>query len=80
LQKPAFEVHRLLHCDFAVVDIGDKEFAAGMAFVALTRVKLFDHLVVEGFPYDRVANLYKNESLKKRLKEEERLRGLFEEI
>jgi hypothetical protein len=51
-----------------------------LQFVAFTRVKLYDHIAIEGFPYDRVANLYKNESLKKRVVEEKRLQLLSKEL
>ena len=61
----------------AVVDLGKKEFSAGLTFVACSRVRqLKDLLFVTPFPFQRVANLASSYRHSKRLHEEKRLQTL----
>ena len=60
-----------------VIDVGKKEFSAGLTFVACSRVRqLKDLLFVPPFPFQRVANLAKSHRYTERLREEKRLQGL----
>lgn len=64
--------------DKAVVDVGKKEFSAGLTFVACSRVReLKDLLFVPPFPYQRVANLASSRRHGERLREEKRLQALY---
>ena len=61
----------------AVIDVGKKEFSAGLTFVTCSRVRqLKDLLFVPPFPFQRVANLAKSHRHTERLREEKRLQGL----
>ena len=61
----------------AVVDLGKKEFSAGLTFVACSRVRqLKDLLFVTPFPFQRVANLASSYRHSERLHEEKRLQTL----
>lgn len=55
------------------INIGDKEMAAGITYVALSRAKTLDGILLEGFPYSRLAKLNKKEALKKRTEWEQSL-------
>jgi ATP-dependent DNA helicase PIF1 len=56
-----------------VVDLGRYERSIGQAFVALSRVKNINDLVVEPCDFTRLSRLKDYPSLKKRLEEERRL-------
>ena len=59
------------------VDIGKKEFCAGLTFVALSRVRrLTDLLLNPPFPFQRLKNLARSRRLDERKAEEERLKTL----
>ena len=61
----------------AVVDLGKKEFSAGLTFVACSRVRqLKDLLFVTPFLFQRVANLASSYRHSERLHEEKRLQTL----
>ena len=61
----------------AVIDLGKKEFSAGLTFVACSRVRqLKDLLFVTPFPFQRVANLASSYRHSERLHEEKRLQTL----
>ena len=61
----------------AVIDVGKKEFSAGLTFVAYSCVRqLKDLLFVPPFPFQRVANLAKSHRHTERLHEEKRLQAL----
>ena len=61
----------------AVVDLGKKEFSAGLTFVACSRVRqLKDLLFITPFPFQRVANLASSYRHSERLHEEKRLQTL----
>ena len=61
----------------AVVDLGKKEFSAGLTFVACSRVRqLKDLLFVTPLPFQRVANLASSYRHSERLHEEKRLQTL----
>ncbi len=66
-----------LTLDKVVVDVGKKEFSAGLTFVACSRVRqLQDQLFVPQFPYQRLDNLANSQHLIKRIQEDERLHFL----
>ena len=61
----------------AVIDVGKKEFSAGLTFVACSRVRqLKDLLFVPPFLFQRVANLAKSYRHTERLREEKQLQAL----
>lgn len=66
-----------LTLDKAVVDIGTKEFSAGLTYVACSRVrKLTDLLFDPPFTFERLNNLSHNCRLHERLQEDQRLQHL----
>ena len=61
----------------AVIDVGKKDFSAGLTFVAYSRVRqLKDLLFMPPFTFQRVANLAKSHRHTERLREEKRVQGL----
>ena len=60
--------------DKVVIDVGKKEFSAGLTFVACSRVRrMTDLLFVPPFPFQRVSGLCKSQRLKERQQEDRRL-------
>ena len=65
----AITIHKAqgLTLNKVVIDVGKKEFCAGLTFVACSRVRsLSDLLFNPPFPYQRLANLSKSQRLKER--------------
>ena len=61
----------------AVVDIGSKEFCAGLTFVACSRVRcLSDLMFSPGFDFDRISSIANNVRLQERKAEDSRLQLL----
>lgn len=61
-----------LTLDKVIIDIGKKEFCAGLTYVACSRVRrLKDLLFISPFPYERLSNISKSKRLQKRLHEDE---------
>lgn len=59
------------------VDVGKKEFSAGLTFVAISRVRrLKDLLLNPPFSFQRLKNLAKSRRIEERKNEEERLKSL----
>ena len=60
--------------DKVVINVGKKEFSAGLTFVACSRVqRMTDLLFVPPFPFQRVSGLCKSQRLKERQQEDWRL-------
>lgn len=76
----AISVHKAqgITLDQAVVDIGSSEFALGLTYVALSRVKTIDGLLIDpAFPSDRLLkNINGNTAWNVKRSELERLRSL----
>lgn len=64
--------------DKAVIDIGEKEFACGLTYVALSRMKRIDDCLIVVKEFDRYERINKSKGLKLRLAEEQRLINLSE--
>lgn len=60
------------------VDLGPSEKAAGLTYVALTRVRSLSSLIIEPMPYERLTSLKKSSNYKYRVLEEIRLSKLNE--
>ena len=60
----------------AVIDLGDKEYVAGCTFVALSRVRSINDLVLKTMTFSRLQNISKCKNLQKRLTEEQKLNRL----
>lgn len=60
------------------IDLGPSEKAAGLTYVALTRVRRISDLVIEPMAYDRLKSLQKTSNYKFRLLEEARLNNLHQ--
>lgn len=60
----------------AVIDIGDKEMAAGCTFVVVSRLRSLTDGIFEPITFQRLASIGNMKRLKQRLTEEERLREL----
>jgi hypothetical protein len=57
----------------AIIDIGDKEFTAGLTFVAVSRVRALKDLVFKPFNFERLQRIKSSKRLQERLNEEKRL-------
>ncbi len=63
-----------LTLDKVIIDVGKKEFDAGLTFVACSSVRhLQDLLFIPPLPYQRLANLANSQRLLQRIQEDERL-------
>ena len=59
-----------------VIDLGKAERAAGCSFVALSRVRCLDNVVLQPLSFQRLQAIAKSKQLQQRLREEERLQQL----
>ena len=71
----AITVHKLqgLTLDRAVIDLGKKEFAVRLSFVALSRVKRLHDCLLQPFAFERLKSLARNKNVQVRKNEECRL-------
>jgi ATP-dependent DNA helicase PIF1 len=60
-----------------IIDFGEKEYAAGLSFVAVFRVRALDDLLFQPFSYERLQKIKKSKRLQDRLNEEKRLTSLI---
>jgi ATP-dependent exoDNAse (exonuclease V) alpha subunit len=60
----------------AVIDLGKKEFVAGLSFVAISRVRSFDDILFKPFSFNRLQRIKDCKRLKERIAEETRLTKL----
>jgi len=60
----------------AVIDFGEHEFAQGLSFVALSRVRTSDSLVIEPFPDERLTALGQAKRVQAMREEDARLKRL----
>ena len=57
----------------AVIDLGKKEFAAGLSFVAISRVRSLNDILFKKFTFSRLQCIKNCKRLKERIAEEKRL-------
>jgi len=55
------------------IDLGSKEFAAGLSFVTVSRVHALQDLLFKPFSFERLERIKLRRRLKKRKEEEKRL-------
>jgi len=60
----------------AVIDLGKKEFAAGLSFVSISRVRSLDDILFKHFSFNRLEHIRNCKRLKERIAEEIRLREM----
>jgi hypothetical protein len=75
----AVTAHRVqgLTLDTGVIDFGKSEFALGISYVALSRFKSINNLLINGHSYDRITTqIKKHAQYSKREQEEQRLQTL----
>ena len=75
----AITIHKAqgLTLNKAVIDLGSKEFCAGLTFVACSRVRSMSDLIFSpGFDFDRIASLANNVRIHERKAEDSRLQLL----
>ena len=60
----------------AVIDIGPREQTTGLSFVAMSRVRSINNLVLAPFDFDRISRLSEAEGMRQRKDEEQRLAQL----
>lgn len=74
----AITIHKVqgMTMDHITVDLGKKEFATGMTFVALSRAKRFDGLRIVPFDWNRYKNIQNGKHVEARREEFRRLRAL----
>ena len=61
----------------ANIDLGKTEFAAGLTFVAISRVRSLDDILFKHFSFDRLRRIENGKRLKERIAEETRLSELI---
>ena len=54
----------------AIIDLDDKEFSAGLSFVAVSWVRVFEDLLFKPFNFDRLQRIKDCKKLKERLDKE----------
>jgi len=57
----------------AIIDLGEKEYAAGLSFVAISRVCTLENVIFRPFTFERLQRVKKCKRLQERMSEEERL-------
>ena len=63
--------------DKIIVNLGDKEFASGLTYTALSRATKLQNIKFDPFPnLSRIKSIFTKEKFKKRLQEEKRLAAL----
>ena len=74
----AITIHKSqgLTIDKVFVDLGATEKVAGLAYVALSRVRTLSDLIIEPFSYERLTTVKKVANFSYRIQEEERLADL----
>ena len=66
------------HFEKAWIDLGLSENIAGLAYVALSRVKNLQDLIIEPMTLERLQAVKKSSNFHFRIQEEARLHNLFE--
>src|SRR5438045_2656054 len=71
----AITVHKSqgLTLDKVVIDIGKKEFTAGLSFVAVSRVREIKDLILKPFDFERLRRIKDCKRIRERKEEEQRL-------
>lgn len=59
-----------------MIDIGERERAAGTTFVAISRLRSLADGLFQPMPFERLENIGKLKGLQKRVAEEQRLREI----
>ena len=57
----------------AVIDLGKKEYASGLSFVAISRVYTLENILFKPFSFDRLQRIKNFKRLQERKEEEKRL-------
>jgi ATP-dependent DNA helicase PIF1 len=63
----------------AIIDLGEKEFTAGLSFVAVSRVRTLEDILFKPFNFERFQRIKDCRRLQDRLDEEERLVSMIPE-
>ncbi len=61
----------------AIVDFGKREYAVGLSFVAVSRVRALNDLLFRPFSFERLQRIKKSKRLQDRKDEEKRLAFLI---
>ena len=65
--------------DSVIINFGQREFAIGLTYTALSRCKTLEQLYIDGeLPKTRLTNHFKHQLFKKKQKEEKRLKAMEE--
>lgn len=74
----AITIHKSqgLTLDKVFIDLGRHEKTTGLSYVAISRVRKLDDLLIEPMSFERLTSIKKNKNLKYRLEEEKRLQYL----
>ena len=67
-----------LTLDKAWIDLGNTEKFIGLAYVAVSRVRKLEDLIIEPMTLERLRNIRNKKNFKFRIAEEERLKSLAE--
>ncbi|EXX54639.1 ATP-dependent DNA helicase PIF1-like [Rhizophagus irregularis DAOM 181602=DAOM 197198] len=61
----------------AIIDLGDKEFIAGLSFVVISRVRTLKDILFKPFNFERLQRIKECKRLQERLDEEKRLNSII---
>ncbi|CAB4431125.1 unnamed protein product [Rhizophagus irregularis] len=77
----AITVHKSqgLTLNKAIIDLGDKEFTAGLSFVAVSRVRALEDLLFKPFSFERLQRIKDGKRLLERVDEEKCLVSMIPE-
>ena len=64
----------------AIIDFGEREYAAGLSFVAVSRVRALNDLLFRPFSFERLQRIKNSKRLQDRKDEEKRLTSLIVNI
>ena len=75
----AITVHKSqgLTLEKTIIDLGNKEFAAGLSFIAVSRVRSLNNIIFKTFSFDRLLRIKNQRRLQERKLEEEKLVSLI---
>lgn len=59
--------------DRAVIDLGNREFSAGLSYVIMSRIRSLCGLMIQPFPLTRISNIYQSAAMKDRAEAENRI-------
>ena len=64
----------------AIIDLSEKEFAAGLSFMTISQICTLEDILFKPFDFERLQRIKESKRLQERLDEEKRLISMIPEI